>query len=239
MSRPWMPLYVADYLADTGHLSTLEHGAYLLLIMHYWQNGGLPAEDEKLARIARLRPAEWKKVRSTLVDMFDAEWRHGRIDAELAKAQEVSSKRKAAGTAGASARYGKRIANANDLPKQTHRQSHTHTQSSSSSDEEPEDNHSCDDADFDGWYATYPRHVGKGQARKAYRAARKKADAATLLAGAAAAAARYAGSEEQFIPHPSTWLNGERWLDQPPQAPDDKPLAAKLAEYDEMYRGVL
>lgn len=122
-TRPWMPLYVPDYLADTGHLSTAEHGAYLLLIMHYWQNDGLPTDDKKLARIARLSPDEWADIRDTIADLFDSNWHHKRIDAELAKATEVMSKRRAAGKAGAKARYGGVIANAKQVPKQAHRPS--------------------------------------------------------------------------------------------------------------------
>ncbi|MGO4741058.1 YdaU family protein [Bosea sp. 2KB_26] len=95
MSRAWMPLYVADYLADTGHLSAAEHGGYLLLIMHYWQNGGLPTEDRRLARIARMSPAEWGASRDTLAELFGGAWVHKRIDAELKSAAEASGKARA------------------------------------------------------------------------------------------------------------------------------------------------
>lgn len=108
MSHAWMPLYVADYLADTGHLSTVEHGAYMLLIMHYWQTGGLPDDDRKLARIARLPLEQWQEIRDTLSDLFGPQWEHKRIDAELAHASDVISKRSAA----AKAMHAKRNASA-------------------------------------------------------------------------------------------------------------------------------
>lgn len=93
MSHPWMPFYVADYLADTGHLSTAQHGAYLLLIMHYWQNGALPADEAKLARICRLSSAQWAAMRGTLAGLFSEGWTHKRIDAEIARTEERYRKR--------------------------------------------------------------------------------------------------------------------------------------------------
>lgn len=99
-----MPFYVADYMADTAHLSTIEHGAYLLLIMSYWRQGGLPNDDSRLARIARMSAEEWASVRSTIVDLFSEGWAHKRIDSELAKAQEKSIKAISAGKMSAIAR---------------------------------------------------------------------------------------------------------------------------------------
>jgi uncharacterized protein YdaU (DUF1376 family) len=100
MSEPYMPLFVADYLADTAHLSAAEHGAYLLLVMNYWQRGKpLPADDRKLARIARMSDAEWQESRDTLAEFFheeDGVWSHKRVDAEIAVAEEKTSKAKKA-----------------------------------------------------------------------------------------------------------------------------------------------
>jgi uncharacterized protein YdaU (DUF1376 family) len=89
MSRPWMPLYVGNYIADTQHLTTLEHGAYMLLLMHYWTHGGLPSDEKRLSLIAKLDLKTWRKVRTVLAAFFDPDWKHKRVDEELAKASDI------------------------------------------------------------------------------------------------------------------------------------------------------
>lgn len=96
MKRPWIPIYVADYLKDTTHLSPSEHGAYFLLILQYWQDGSLPDNERQLARIARMDAREWKDARDVLSCFFSEGWKHKRIDAELAKIEDVSAKRRKA-----------------------------------------------------------------------------------------------------------------------------------------------
>ena len=100
MNRPWMPLYIGDYLGDTGHLTTTQHGAYLLLMMHYWRKGELPDDDKQLSKITKLPLKVWTEYRETLQDFFYDGWRHKRIDAELYKTENISQKRSAAGYKG-------------------------------------------------------------------------------------------------------------------------------------------
>lgn len=100
MKRAWMPLYIGDYLGDTGHLSTAQHGAYLLLMMHYWTKGGLPTDDKQLSAITKLPLRIWMDTRDTIAMFFQEGWRHKRIDEELEKMAAVSAKRSAAGIKG-------------------------------------------------------------------------------------------------------------------------------------------
>jgi uncharacterized protein YdaU (DUF1376 family) len=65
----WMPVYIGDYLGDTQRLTTEQHGAYFLLLLDYWRNGPPPADDSILSSITRLKPARFRKHKSTLLSL--------------------------------------------------------------------------------------------------------------------------------------------------------------------------
>ena len=123
-NRPWMALWVKDYLADTLHLTTEESGAYMHLIMFYWVNGHLPCNEDAVARVTRLDSRAWAKSRATLKGFFGGgnseEWVHKRIDREIAQAIEISNRR----SASAKLMHSKRSASAQQM--HTHSHSHSH-----------------------------------------------------------------------------------------------------------------
>lgn len=124
MSRPdsWMPLYVADYIADTTRLTTEQHGAYFLLIIDYWRNGPPPNDDAVLARITGLTISRWKYHRPTLQPFFQIvgkTWQHKRVNHEFEKATGISKAKQTAGKLGGEAKakaVAERIANAKQTP---------------------------------------------------------------------------------------------------------------------------
>lgn len=100
MQRPWMPVYIGDYIGDTRHLSTVQHGAYLLLLFAYWSRGNLPDDDRQLANITRLSLKEFRRHRAVLQAFFHDGWKHKRVDAEFKKTDDIRTKRAIAGQIG-------------------------------------------------------------------------------------------------------------------------------------------
>lgn len=71
-----------------------------------------------------------------------------------------------------------------------------------------------DDPSFALFWQTYPRKTAKGHARRAWQKAVRQTPAPDIIAGAV----RYRDDpnrEPEYTALPATWLNGERWLDEP------------------------
>lgn len=74
------------------------------------------------------------------------------------------------------------------------------------------------DAAFTEFWETYPRRTAKGEARKAWTKATTITDPTTIITGAR----NYRDDpnrQPQFTAMPATWLNQERWDDDPLPAP--------------------
>lgn len=106
-SDAWMPLYVGDYMADTSHLTTEQHGAYMLILLALWKRAGagLPDADENLAAAARLPLSRWKAIRPLLIDgsLLRTDGKtvtQKRLDAEITKARGITEARASAGAKG-------------------------------------------------------------------------------------------------------------------------------------------
>jgi uncharacterized protein YdaU (DUF1376 family) len=192
-----MPLYVTDYLADTGHLTTTQHGAYLLLIMHYWANDGLPSDEAGIARITRMSARQWTQSRDVLMSLFGDNWSHSRCDHEIAQAIEIS-----------------RVRSANAQYSHTH----THTQRRKKESIAQESDSVSDwPTDFENqFWQAYPRRVGKQAAMRALGRV-KKTNAvpwASMLLAINKFSTWAASKETRFVKHPATWLNAGCWDDE-------------------------
>ena len=71
-----------------------------------------------------------------------------------------------------------------------------------------------DTPEFQAFWSVYPRKQDKGHARRAWEKACRKVDPRDIISGAA----RYRDDpnrEDGYTALAATWLNGERWLDDP------------------------
>jgi len=116
VSRAFMPFYFGDYLRDTGHLTTEQHGAYFLLLGHCWEHEGvIPLNDNERAAIAKLTAKRWHAIKAPIERFFNPDGTQKRVSKELAKADAVSVKRKIAGAKGG---FHSAVAKIKQTPKQ-------------------------------------------------------------------------------------------------------------------------
>lgn len=89
------------------HLTTQEHGAYLLILLSYYANASPPMVDD-LPAIARLSPRDWVAIRPRIAKFFeekDGKWYQKKADEILAESDSTHVARSQAGKKGNAIRW--------------------------------------------------------------------------------------------------------------------------------------
>lgn len=221
---PYIQLYIADYQADTAHLTLEQKGAYMELIMNYWQTEKpLNNLDDRLASVLKISKRRFQTMKKLLSEFFIIEgdiWTHQRIEYDLEKVLNKSRKASFAASEGARKRANDRLrtlsvrrADAGHIDKDIDKdKDRKHKEKISVI----KDDLAKENLEFEVFWKTYPRKVAKAPALKAYLKARQKYSFDEIQLGVVGYL-RVCGDDPKFVAHPATWLNQVRFLDPNPQ----------------------
>lgn len=126
-------LYIGDYQRDTAHLSVTEHGAYMLMLQHYYATERPLPTGKALHRMLRAQDKAERDAIDAVAAQFwtatDAGLVNERADKEIAKAEHQRTVNREVGKRGG-------------RPKATERQTETVTESVSETEPIDNPNHS-------------------------------------------------------------------------------------------------
>ena len=213
----WYPRYYRDYMTDTAQLSLTEHGAYALLLDHYYAIEQPLIEDVVVAyRIcSALTTGEQEAVEAVLTQFFpvngDGCRHNARADKELERRQAISARRSAAGVRGGKANAkqtpSKRVALANTKNKEQREKENRDKKQTTNMQAR---------AAFAAWWALYPKKIGRAPTEKAWLknwpAILSDAEASEKLT-AQIASEQWTKEDGKYIPNPLTYINQRRWED--------------------------
>lgn len=222
---PWYKRYPSDFIAGTVGLSLEQKGAYSLILDVIYDRGGPVPDDARYwAGLCGCSVRKWNTIKTELAAMGKIALADGfisnfRAEKEIENSKTTAEKHAKNGSKGGRKRAENEADDSknNDLVQAGLK--HTRiNQKPEARDQKKEDTNVSSKRDgsdkgFEAFYQAYPRHVGKGAARKSYAAAIKKTSPGELLVAVERFAVEVAGKDPKFIPYPSTWLNGERWTD--------------------------
>lgn len=109
MNAPAFQFYADDFLAGTSDMTTEEVGAYIRLLCHQWNKGGITADKERLSIMAgECKPSAIAHVMARFVKCEDGLFRNERMEQEREKQRAYREKQSANGKLSAEARASRR-----------------------------------------------------------------------------------------------------------------------------------
>ncbi|CAB4133846.1 Protein of unknown function DUF1376 [uncultured Caudovirales phage] len=223
---------IADYRADTAHLSIIEHGIYRQLMdWYYLDEKPIPKETQVVMRRLSLGSDQVHYLTNVLNDFFlltDSGYFHNRIAIELERYQVQFAKNRVNGQKGG--RPSKPIESGtktqvvfennpivtenNPSAPLTNNHKPITINHKPLKPYTPIGQKSALEG-FEAFWEIYPKKVGKGAARKIWEKSRPMLSTVLLALQWQIESAQWRKNNGQFIPNPATYLNQERWQDSP------------------------
>jgi uncharacterized protein YdaU (DUF1376 family) len=193
--------HIGDYISHTHHLTNEEDLTYRRMLDLYYQTEQAFDESqvEKIARKIKSHPETVQQILEEFFELYkdDSCWHNKRADEEISKFHLKSDRAKTANQI----RWGSKMDEKSDPIKIA-----TNNHKPITNNQEYIDR-------FDTFWKHYPRKVAKPNALKAWLKI-KPDDALTKQIIAAVNAQGLCNKEIQFVPHPASWLNANRWEDE-------------------------
>jgi uncharacterized protein YdaU (DUF1376 family) len=254
--RPAMLFYGKDWYNDirVQEMDYAEQGMYLLLCWLCWSEGSIPDDGERIARILRVEVGPFvEKSFSRIRSCFNAvEGRliHGKVEEIRSEVDGFSQRQRDK----ANRRWHKDAPrDAKPMPELCLRSPISDLRSPSSSesqnpcafdkarvDENPlsykkESLAIQQDGWFSEWWTLYWLHKSRKAARVAFgKHIKTEARFDEVMAATKSQSAEMLAREACRRIHGATWLNGERWLDEPAEAAPQARSEALSALYEEL-----
>jgi uncharacterized protein YdaU (DUF1376 family) len=210
--------HIGDYLSATSFLTNDEDLAYRrLLDLYYDTESPIPNDIPWVSRRLRLDNHTVENVLKDFFTLCEDGYRNARADAEIQEYKAYISRQATNGKLGGRPKKSQRKPTANPVESQTK------AKKSLTTNHKPETINQLSDDRFDVFWKQYPRKVAKPNALKAW--AKLKVDDIVLKKMLVAISEQgLASRDQQYIPHPASWLNGKRWEDEivnSPSSPKD------------------
>ena len=213
---PAFQFYPKDWLSDVDVvcMSMAQKGAYITLICYCWLEHKLYNNDNYIRNLLG-NARNWKILWNGIKHKFEAQGEylvHPRLEKERMKQEEHRRKKSDAGKKGMKKRWDKHQEKDNTVKDSLI----TKDNSSSSSTYSSSYSSNIDIySSFDKFWKAYPRKIGKKPAKVAWEKIKPSNGLIEkILSAIENQKQSKAWQQKQFIPHPTSWLNQERWKDE-------------------------
>jgi uncharacterized protein YdaU (DUF1376 family) len=144
-----MPFFVDDFIGGTMHMGADEVGAYILLLLHQWNNGIIEDDQQAIERVARCEYGKLSRVLRKFERTIDGHLQNRKCEEVRAQREWYMEKQRRNALAGAAARWqaenasghasghagGNAVGHAKTCPSNSNSNSNTITNSNSKGEE--------------------------------------------------------------------------------------------------------